>query len=110
MDVDAMVNIIGKAMIAVRDHYCLRLGGGLTEVILMQAVGGASILLAGIIAAKRLDIKVSRTRNEVASRTASARSAACDLFACDRLAAFYRDRDAFRAGRCGSRRVVRRVH
>ena len=110
MDVDAFVNIIGKAMTLVATAIALRLGGGLTEVILMQAVGGASILLAGAIAARRLDIKVSCARDEVASRTASTWGAACDLLACDRVAAFYRDNDAFRAGRCGSRGVVRRVH
>ena len=43
MDVDASVNIIGKAMSLVAIAIALRLGGGLTEVILMQAVGGASI-------------------------------------------------------------------
>jgi O-antigen/teichoic acid export membrane protein len=59
MDVDALVNIIGKAMSLFAITIVLRLGGGLTEVILMQAVSGASILLAGIIAAKRLDIKVA---------------------------------------------------
>jgi len=59
MDVDALVNIIGKAISLFAITIVLRLGGGLTEVILMQAVSGASILLAGIIAAKRLDIKVA---------------------------------------------------
>ena len=59
MDVDAFVNIIGKAMSLVATAIALRLGGGLKEVILMQAVGGASTLLAGAIAASRLDVKVS---------------------------------------------------
>jgi O-antigen/teichoic acid export membrane protein len=36
----------------------LHLGGGLKEVILMQAVGGVSTLLAGTIAASRLNITV----------------------------------------------------
>ena len=58
MDVDAFVNIVGKAMTLVATAIALRLGGGLTEVILMQGVGGVSILLAGAIAALRLDIKV----------------------------------------------------
>jgi polysaccharide transporter, PST family len=58
MDVDAFVNIIGKAMTLVATAIALRLGGGLKEVILMQAVGGASTLLAGAIVALRLDVEV----------------------------------------------------
>lgn len=59
MDVDATINIVGKAMSLVSITIVLRLGGGLTEVILMQAVAGASMLLAGTIAAMRLDIKIA---------------------------------------------------
>jgi O-antigen/teichoic acid export membrane protein len=59
MDVDAFINIIGKATTLVATAIVLRLGGGLTAVILMQAVGGASTLVAGAIAARRLDIKVA---------------------------------------------------
>jgi O-antigen/teichoic acid export membrane protein len=58
MDVDAFVGIIGKAMTLVATAIVLHLGGGLKEVILMLAVGGASTLLAGAIAASRLDITV----------------------------------------------------
>ena len=36
MDVDAFVNIVGKAMTLVATAIALRFGGGLTEVILMQ--------------------------------------------------------------------------
>ncbi len=57
MDVDAFVGIVGKAMTLVATAVALRWGGGLKEVILMQAVGGASTLLVGAIAALRLDIK-----------------------------------------------------
>jgi len=59
MDVDAFINIIGKTMTLVATAVVLRLGGGLTEVILMQAIGGVSTLVAGAIAALRLDIKVA---------------------------------------------------
>jgi O-antigen/teichoic acid export membrane protein len=59
MDVDAFINIVGKAVALVAVAGVLRLGGGLTEVILMQAVGGVSVLLMGIIAARRLEIKVA---------------------------------------------------
>jgi O-antigen/teichoic acid export membrane protein len=59
MDVDAFVNIIGKAMTLVAVATALRFGGGLTEVVVMQAVGGVSALLAGAIAALRLNIKVA---------------------------------------------------
>jgi O-antigen/teichoic acid export membrane protein len=58
MDVDAFVNIIGKAMTLVATAIALRMGGGLKEVILMQAVGGAATLLAGAVAAWRLDVQV----------------------------------------------------
>ena len=57
MDVDAFVGIVGKAMTLVATAVALGLGGGLKEVILMQAVGGVSVLLVGAIAALRLDIK-----------------------------------------------------
>jgi len=50
MDVDAFINIIGKTMTLVATAVVLRLGGGLTEVILMQAIGGVSTLVAGAIA------------------------------------------------------------
>lgn len=59
MDADAFVNIVGKAMTLVAITIALRFGGGLTEVILMQAVGGVSTLLAGAIVALRLNIKVA---------------------------------------------------
>lgn len=58
MDVDAFVGIVGKAMTLIATAIALRWGGGLKEVILMQGVGGASTLLAGAIAAQRLDINV----------------------------------------------------
>jgi O-antigen/teichoic acid export membrane protein len=58
MDVDAFVAIIGKATTLVATAIALRFGGGLKEVILMQAVGGSAFLLAGAIAALRVDIKV----------------------------------------------------
>ena len=58
MDIDAFVNIIGKAMTLVATAIALRLGGGLTAVILMQGLGSVLTLLAGAIAALRLDIAV----------------------------------------------------
>ena len=58
MDIDAFANVIGKAVTLVATAVALHLGGGLTEVILMQGVGGTAILLSGIIAAQRLDIAV----------------------------------------------------
>jgi O-antigen/teichoic acid export membrane protein len=58
MDIDAFVNIVGKAMALVATAIALLFGGGLTEVILMQGVGGISTLLVGAIAALRLDIAV----------------------------------------------------
>jgi len=58
MDVDAFVNIIGKAMTLIATAIALHLGGGLEEVILMQAVGGAATLLAGAIAAWRLEVRI----------------------------------------------------
>jgi O-antigen/teichoic acid export membrane protein len=58
MDVDAFSNIVGKAMVLVATAIALRFGGGLTEVILMQGVGGISTLLVGAIAALWLGITV----------------------------------------------------
>ena len=58
MDIDAFANNVGKAITLVATAIALRLGGGLTEVILMQGVGNISSLLVGIIAAQRLDIAV----------------------------------------------------
>jgi O-antigen/teichoic acid export membrane protein len=58
MDIDAFVNIVGKAMTLVATAIALRFGGGLTEVILMQGVGSISALLVGAIAALRLEIAV----------------------------------------------------
>jgi polysaccharide biosynthesis protein len=58
MDIDAFANIVGKAMTLVATAIALRFGGGLTDVILMQGVGGISTLLVGAIAAWRLDIAV----------------------------------------------------
>jgi O-antigen/teichoic acid export membrane protein len=65
MDVDASVNIIGKAMTLVATAIALRLGGGLPEVILMQAVGGVTILLAGLTAALRVNIKAAAPETKV---------------------------------------------
>ena len=59
MDIDVLANIVGKAMTLVATALALRLGGGLTEVILMQGVGNISALLVGVIAARRLDIAVN---------------------------------------------------
>jgi O-antigen/teichoic acid export membrane protein len=58
MDLDAFANIVGKVMTLVATAIALRLGGGLTEVILMQGVGNISILVVGVIAAQRLHIAV----------------------------------------------------
>lgn len=65
MDVDATVNIVGKVVMLVSFTIVLRFGGGLTEVILMQAVSGASVLLGGIIAARRLDVKIAAPATKV---------------------------------------------
>jgi O-antigen/teichoic acid export membrane protein len=58
MDIDAFANIVGKAMTLVATIIVLRFGGGLTEMILMQGVGGIATLLVGAIAALRLGIAV----------------------------------------------------
>jgi O-antigen/teichoic acid export membrane protein len=58
MDIDAFAYIVGRAVTLIATAVALRLGGGLTEVILMQGVGNISTLLVGIIAAQRLDIAV----------------------------------------------------
>jgi O-antigen/teichoic acid export membrane protein len=58
MDIDAFANTVGKAITLVATAIALRFGGGLTEIILMQGIGGISTLLVGAIAALRLDIAV----------------------------------------------------
>jgi O-antigen/teichoic acid export membrane protein len=58
MDIDAFANIVSKAMTLVATAIALHLGGGLTEVILMQGIGGISGLLVGAIAARRLGVAV----------------------------------------------------
>jgi O-antigen/teichoic acid export membrane protein len=58
MDLDVLANIVGKAMTLVATAIALRLGGSLTEVILMQGVGNFSTLLVALIAARRLNIVV----------------------------------------------------
>jgi O-antigen/teichoic acid export membrane protein len=58
MDLDAFANIVGKAATLVATAIALRFGGGLTEVISMQGVGNISMLLVGVIAARRLNIVV----------------------------------------------------
>jgi O-antigen/teichoic acid export membrane protein len=58
MDIDAFAYIVGRAVTLIATAVALRLGGGLTEVILMQGVGNISTLLVGIITAQRLDIAV----------------------------------------------------
>jgi len=58
MDIDALANTVGKAMTLAATVIALHFGGGLTEVILMQGVGGVAALLVGAVAALRLDIAV----------------------------------------------------
>lgn len=58
MDLDALANIVCKATTLVATAIALRFGGGLTEVISMQGVGNISMLLVGVIAARRLNIIV----------------------------------------------------
>lgn len=58
MDLDAFANIVMKAMTLFATAIALRFGGGLTGVILMAAVGNFAALVIGVIAAKRLEIRV----------------------------------------------------
>ena len=95
MDVDAFVNIVGKATTLVATAIALRLGGGLTEVILMSAVGGLSILLVGAIAALRLDVKVAAPAPNVL-RELLRHGAPLAIFSLViAIAALYRNNDAF---------------
>jgi len=56
MDLDAFATSVGKAVTLIATFLALRLGGGLTEVILMGGVGGIATLLVAMIAASRLSI------------------------------------------------------
>jgi O-antigen/teichoic acid export membrane protein len=62
MDIDALANIVGKAVTLVATAIAFHFGGGLTDAILMQGVGGISTLLVGVIAAQRLNIAVKAPR------------------------------------------------
>ena len=65
MDVDAFANIVGKVVTLVATAIAVHIGGGLTAVILVQGIGGISILLVGIIAAQRLGIGVKAPEMKV---------------------------------------------
>ena len=56
MDLDVLVNVLGKAVMMVATVIVLHLGGGLTQIILMQGVASISILLMGLFAAFRIGI------------------------------------------------------
>lgn len=58
MHIDALANTVGKAVVLVATAIALRLGGGLTEVVLMQGIAGISALLVGAIAIKQYDMAV----------------------------------------------------
>lgn len=58
MDIDAIANNVGKAFALLAIVTVLNLGGGLTEVIWAQGVGGVVTLLIGLIAARRLNVIV----------------------------------------------------
>lgn len=57
MDIDVYATIAGRLVLLVATFIALRLGGGLTEVILMQAAAGLATLLVGGYLAFRLGLK-----------------------------------------------------
>ncbi|HET6389430.1 oligosaccharide flippase family protein [Hyphomicrobium sp.] len=58
MDFDAFANIAGKALTLIATAIALYFGGGLTDVILMQGVGGITTLLLGVFCALQLGFPV----------------------------------------------------
>jgi O-antigen/teichoic acid export membrane protein len=58
MDVDVYATIAGRLVLLVATFVALRMGGGLTEVILMQAAAGLATLLVGGYLAFQLGLKV----------------------------------------------------
>lgn len=65
MDIDASANIAGKALTLIACAIALYFGGGLTDVILMQGVGGVSTLLVGAFFALRLGFAVKAPSTKV---------------------------------------------
>ena len=108
MDIDVLSNILGKAIALIATAIAMSLGGGLIEVILMQALGGISTLLIGAIAAARADVKVKAPVTKTPPGAWSVWSANCDLLGRSGHAASHRDIDAFCVGGPRGRRVVRR--
>lgn len=62
MDVDAIVGIVGKAMVLAATLLVVYRGGGLTHVILAQGVGSIASLLVGGTIARRAGIAVKRPK------------------------------------------------
>lgn len=58
MDLDVLVNVLGKAVILIGTIIALRFGGGLTQILFMLGIGGISSLLGGLFAAMRIGITV----------------------------------------------------
>ena len=58
MDLDTFAGIVGKVTTVVGTAVALRAGGGVVEAMLMQGAGNISMLLVGVVAARRVDIAV----------------------------------------------------
>lgn len=58
MDLDALVLVLGRALVLVGTLIALGLGGGLTAVVLAQGLSGAGILLAHLYMARKLSFEI----------------------------------------------------
>ena len=106
MDIDAFVNIVGKAMTLVVTIIALRLGGGLTAVILMQGVGGLATLVGRDDYCSAFECCCQSACDQGASGNRLAWSADRCLLACDSITALCRDIAAFCAHNSRSRGMV----
>jgi O-antigen/teichoic acid export membrane protein len=71
MDLDAAVTITGKAVTAIVTIPALILGGGLSAVMVMTAVGGSGALLLAIYLSRRIALKAERPGSVILRELAS---------------------------------------
>jgi len=72
MDLDAGLTVIGKLLTLIAILVALYLGGGLTEVIFAQSVGGLGIVIVSVLIAQRLGYTVKLPALEIVRDLAKA--------------------------------------
>lgn len=64
MDLDAIVQIVAKALTLIATLLVLAFGGGVIEVVIASGAGGIGALLVSLVLARQLDIKVAAPARE----------------------------------------------